>query len=545
VGGSGTFCVVTLGALTGGATSTQANGFLGAYMKFAGFDGVVFQGRSEHWVYLYLHDGVAELRDATHLLGLDTWEMQDALTAELGKKARAVSVFGIGPAGENRVRFAAIAGDRGHVAGHNGSGAVMGSKRVKAIVAERGRRFAVADADGLSAAAKRLLEAVLRNPAGRNVYEWGTSQLYAGASAQGYLPVRNYNTSVFPQTERFLGESYRPAFQAKRDPCWACRFDHVHTVTIPEGPYAGFHGEEPEYEQWASCGAQIGNTDPAAAVVLANEIDRLGLETNEAGWVIGWVMDCYGRGILTREDTGGLEMTWGNVETTRAMVRKIARREGIGDLLAEGVKRAAERLGRGSEERAVYILKGNTPRSHDHRGRWLEMLDTCVSDTGTISVGPPTKQEEQGAPARYDWFNPEQLAEVAGKHSGRMHFEDCLGACRFNMRAELTAVVDTLKAATGWDYTPDEAIQVGRRVLCLLRAFNLRQGLNPALERPSALYGSVPADGPAAGKAVLPHWDRMRAGYYRWVGWDLETGRPLPETLRELGLPEVEKELWG
>jgi len=546
VNGSGTFSAVTVGPMTGGSTTTQANGFLGAYMKFSGYDGLILQGHADRWVYLYLHDGVAELRDAEHLLGLDTYEMHAAIAAELGKKEREISVFGVGPAGERQVRFAAIIGDHGHAAGHNGSGAVMGSKRVKAVVAARGPRgFAVADEAAVSEAAKRLTEAVLANPVGRNGYEWGTSQNFVGAAKGGWLPIKNYTTSLFAEAPAFMGERYRQSLEMKPSPCWACRSKHLHMVTITEGPYAGFYGEEPEYEQWAAWGPVIGNTDVTGAVVLSVEVDRLGLENNEAGWVIGWAIECYERGILTKEDTGGLEMTWGNVEAARAMLRKIAHREGIGDLLAEGVKRASEKWGRGGEELAVYTMRGNSPRGHDHRARWVEMLDSCVSDTGTISVGPVTLPEEQGAPAKFDAFNWEQVAEVAGKHQGRMVFEDCLGTCRFTTRGPLAAVAAAVAAATGWDFTESEGIEVGRRTVNLLRAFNLKRGLTAALEYPSKRYGSTPVDGPAVGKSVAPYWEEMRAGYYRLMGWELETGRPLPETLEALGLGTVAGDLWG
>ena len=341
--GSGTFAAVTVGAMTGGATSTQANGFLGAYMKFAGYDGVILQGRSDRWVYLYLHDGIAELRDAAHLLGLDTFRTQEAITAELGKKEHAVSVFGVGPAGERGVRFAMIAGDRGHVAAHNGVGAVMGSKRVKAIVAARGpRRFPLADAGRLEEASRQMMEALLADPRGRRAFDWGTSLSFREYSRIGALPVRNYTTSVFPEALDFMGDKYRSVFHAKPSRCWACRSNHHQSLTVPSGPFAGYKAEEPEYEQWASCGPQMGNADVASAVVIADEIDRLGMDVNETSWVMGWVMECYEKGILTKEDTGGLEMTWGNVESIRAMARKIAYREGIGDMLAEGVKRASD-----------------------------------------------------------------------------------------------------------------------------------------------------------------------------------------------------------
>ena len=543
--GTGTVSFVTKGALTGGATTSQANGFMGAYMKFSGYDAVIVQGQSPKWVYLYLHDGVAELRDAGHLEGLDTYDLQDRITEELGKKERQLSVLGVGPAGEKLVRFAAIAGDKGHVAGHNGTGAVMGSKRLKAIVAERGPRFPIHDEKALKERANRIIDEILANPAARNTYEWGTQNAFPGMERTGELPVKNYTTNLFPEAMNFTRPVYQQSYELERMPCWACRTKHLHMITVRGGKYDGFRSEEPEYEQWAAWGPQVGNTDVAGAVVLSNLVDRLGVDTNEASWLIGWVIECYERGILTAEDTGGLEMTWGNVEAMVAMLHKIARREGIGDLLAEGVKRASERLGRGSQDLAIYIEKGNSPRGHDHRSRWVEMVDTCVSDTGTMAVGPAWIPQEQGVKENPDLHNWEDVAELLGRHNGRMMFEDSLGICRFTSRTTMEGLGKAVEAATGWEsFTGEEALAVGRRVTNLLRVFNLRCGIGPELERPSKRYGSIPVDGPMAGKNIMEHWDDMRRRYYELMGWDFETGRPLPDTLRRLGLSDLIQDAW-
>ncbi len=290
VGGSGTFSVVTKGPLTNGAASSQANGFLGAYLKFSGFDGIIVQGAANRFVYLYIHDGTAELRDASHLAGKDTWEIEKLIKKELGKRKREMSVFGIGPAGENLVRFACIVGDEGHVAAHNGVGAVMGSKKLKAFAVARGKGgVAVKDKAKLSTLAKELLETAKSRP-GLNIYEWGTSMIYSGIHTRGGLPVKNYTTSIFPQHGKFMGDKIRASFEIKLNPCWACQMHHCHIMKVTEGPYKGYVGEEPEYEQWASWGSVIGQTDPGAALMLANENDRLGMDTNEASWVIGWVL---------------------------------------------------------------------------------------------------------------------------------------------------------------------------------------------------------------------------------------------------------------
>ncbi len=544
--GSGTFSAVTKGPMTNGATTTQANGFLGAYLKFAGFDAIILQGQAASWQYLYLHDGTAELREAGHLLGKDTWEVQDAITAELGKKERDLSVFGVGPAGENMIRYAAIAGDRGHIAGHNGAGAVLGAKKLKAIVAERsGQRVPVYDQQALRQAADAIIEAILADPAASTTYHWGTSMSYAAGYAAGWLPVKNYTTNLFPQYRDFLGENYRPRYDLKRAPCFACRTRHLHIMTIKDGPYAGFVGEEPEYELFASWGSLVGQTDVDAAVVIANEVDRLGFETNELGWVVAWAMECYEKGIITKEDTEGLELTWGNVNAIRALIRRIAHREGkFANILAEGVKRAAAQLGRGSDQLAIYTGKGTTPRTHDHRGRWIELIDTVTSNTGTMEIGQPTFAGELGAPTKPDPFSPTDMALVAGKTNGRMLFEDCLGTCRFTTRTQLALLLAAVNAATGWDMNLDEAMAVGRRIANLVRAFNLRHGIPSSLEFPSERYASTPVDGPAAGKSIRPHLPAILDTYYELMGWDRASGRPRPETLRALGLAYVVPDLW-
>ncbi|MHB1131290.1 MAG: aldehyde ferredoxin oxidoreductase family protein [Chloroflexota bacterium] len=544
--GSGTFSAVAKGPLTKGATTTQANGFLGAYLKFSGYDAVVLEGVAKRWLYLHLHDGQAELRDASRLVGRDTWEVQDDLLAELGKKERELSVFSIGPAGENLVRYAAIVGDRGHVAGHNGIGAVMGSKRLKAIVAERGRsRLAVHDPAGLRQAADLIIEQIQTHPSSAGTYRWGTSTSYATGHTQGWLPVRNYSTNIFPEYRDFVGENYRPRFELKRAPCFACRTRHLHLVKILNGPYAGFEGEEPEYEQFAAWGSLVGQTDVPAAIVISNEVDRLGMETNEAGWAVAWALECYERGLLKPADTDGLELTWGNVEAIRTLLQRIAHRQGdFAQLLGEGVRAAAIALGQGSESLAIYTNKGTTPRTHDHRARWIELADTLISSTGTMEVGQPTFIEELGAPARWDGYAAKDVSLVMAKTNGRMLFEDCLGTCRFTTKTLLANVVNAINAATGWNMDNDEAMQAGRRIANLLRAFNVRHGIDARGEQASDRYWSAPLDGPAAGKSFAESWPELQSRFYEQMGWDLQSGRPLPATLRAVGLSEVVDDLW-
>ena len=538
VGGTGTISIVTKGALTGGSTSVQANGLMGAYMRFSGYDGVILQGASEEWKYLVIRDGAAELRDADKLLGLDTYETYDTLKEEFGEPGRGASVVSIGPAGESLVRWAGVFVDHGHSASHNGVGAVMGSKKLKAIISFRGEgRIDVADPEGLKDVSQRMYEEV----------EWfsgtvgGVEKNYK--AGLGTIPVRNYTTNIWDVSDERLdtyGEKHiRERYQVSREPCWGCRLLHCAMMHVEDGPYATYV-EEPEYEQMAAWGPVIGQTNVEATMMLSGLTDRLGLENNEAGWLTSWVMECFEKGWLTAETTGGFEIKWGDVEAVKKMLHMISKREGFGDVLAEGVKRASESIGGPAADAAIYTMKGNTPRGHDHRTRWAEMFDTCVSNTSTIetSTGRAPPEPNIRGPA-----NPIAISTVVATTKGLMQLEDSVGSCRFNTRSNLGLISEAVAAATGWDFSAEEGKAVGLRAVNLMRAFNLRAGLGKELDRPSARYGSTPVDGPSAGKSVLPHWDDMLNNYYELMGWDTETGIPLPSTLETLGIGYVNKEL--
>jgi len=533
--GSGMIAVVSKGPMTNMAGSSQANGFFGTYLKFSGFDGVVIQGKATEWKYLRIHDGTAELCDARDLVGKDTLETEDAVRDKLDKQC---SIYGIGPAGENLVRYSAIFGDHGHVAAHNGLGAVMGSKKLKAIVAERGQwKTEVADPDHHTRAVKDFAQQFhkMQHP----LFQYGTADLVGLAKKLGWLPVKNYTTSDFPEFEKFTGEAIRKNFKTKSTPCWACRKGHTCSIQIQEGPYAGFEGEEPDYEGVAAMGSLIGLTDPATTIYLCNQVDRLGMDINESGYVIAWLMECYEKGYLKKTDLDGLEMNWGNGEAVLEMLKKIACRDGCGDLLAEGVKRASEKFGSEAATCAVYTMKGASPRTHDHRANWPELIDTCLSNTGTIEVtGGAPKPEELGLEPVKDPSDPIQVSTMNAKLNGKGQFLDSLPLCRFCMM-DFKSPIEALNIITGWDMDIAEAADVGRRIVNQFRAFNFRHGLTKEMEAPSIRYGSTPTDGPAEGKAIMPQWDALRRTYYEEMGWDPETGKPLPDTLKKLGLQEL------
>ena len=548
IGGSGSISVVTKGALTNGATTVQANGFFGAFLKFSRYDGVIIQGAAGRWLSLHIADGVAELRAAGHLLGKDTYETADLVKAELGKTDLQMSVLSIGPAGEHLVRFAGVFVDKGHSASHNGSGAVMGSKRLKAIAVARSTGAVnVWDGAKLADVAKRFRadpgwEEVPDSLTTFRTTVGGVHDSYK--SGLGTLPIKNYTTNIWDIPEEKLhcySEAYiKEHFDPKPHSCWACSKPHSSIMTIPHGPYKGMVVEEPEYEQLAAWGPLIDNQDVAAAFMLSGVCDRLGFDNNEAGWLVGWVMECYEKGYLTKDALGGLDLGWGNVEAVRQLLFLIAHRQGCGDFLAEGVMRASQKVGGAAAKCAIYTMKGNTPRGHDHRTRWKEMFDTVTSGTGTLEtwmITPPTP--ELSGPGY-----PAEVATYTAATKGRMIFEDSLVTCVFNTLTNMRLLVAALNAATGWDFTADEGQNVGLRAVHLIRAYNIRCGIGKTQDYPSERYGSTPVDGPSKGLSVTPVWEQMLETYYKQMGWDVLSGRPLPETLKAFGLEHIITDIW-
>jgi aldehyde:ferredoxin oxidoreductase len=550
IGGSGSICIVAKGAMTNGMSSTQANGFLGAFLRFNGYDAMIFQGAAPKWSYLYIHDGVEELKDASHLLGKSTMDTETAIREELKKGERQVSIISIGPAGEHLVRFACMVADGGHVAAHNGVGAVMGSKKLKAIVIDRGTHAVpLKDKEAMSIIAKEMLANALNDKMNSQTHREGTVGGVVFSTPMGMVPVKNYSTNVHviapEKLQMYSAQNIRETFNAKPSPCWACTAKHCHKMEVPEGKYKGRIVEEPEFEGMSSCSSLMGISNVVTTVVMTSEIDRLGFDVNETGWLMAWVMECYEKGLLTKKDTDGLEMKWGNDEAIMAMLNKTARREGFGNILAEGVMRAARHIGGEAAKLTINTMKGNTPRSHDHRVMWQEMFDTCVSNTGTLESHSAAPLKLLGLPPMYEKFDPEVISTVVAKIKGSMVFEDSLVTCRFNTINALDILCKAVNASTGWDMDFQEAMQAGRRAVNLARVYNLRAGIGAELDAPSERYGSTLTDGPFAGKGIMPHWDKMVRNYYKLMGWDENTGKPLPETLKSLGIDPVIPQLYG
>ena len=312
---------------------------------------------------------------------------------------------------------------------------------------------------------------------------------------------------------------------------------HCHELTISEGPYKGLVVQEPEYECFSAMGSQIGNMEVASAMMLTDVVDRLGLEMNETGWVIGLAIECYEKGLINDKDTDGIKLTWGNVEAVKSMLHNIARREGFGDILADGVMHAAQRIGGEAPNFAVYTKKGNTPRGYDFRAFWMEMFDKMTSNTGTL-------ESRASRMAPIGIYEPDKVVSIAATGKGRMSFEDTLGTCRLACMSDIQTLAEVVSAVTGWDFTADEAEMVSLRIVNLLRAYNFRCGHTRELEAPSPRLGSAPLDGPAQGISIIPELNKMLDNYYEQMGWDKVTGAPLSDTLKKLGLGHIIKDIW-
>lgn len=539
VHGSGTMCVISKGPMTNLAGASQSNGYWGAFLKSCGYDGIVMQGCADRWTYLVIHDGKVEFRDASHLVGKDTQETQQFIRKELGMKGR-VSVNCIGPAAENKVRFSVIVGDGTHTVSKNGLGAVLASKKIKAIVICQGKnRVPLWDEELLKKISKELHDKAITYRGGA-IHRWGTNAGFSILYEIGQLPVKNYTTNHFPEHEKMNGEYVRTRFEKTgQNTCFRCGIHHNLIFTVTEGPHQGLVAEEPEYEAFAALGPQIGQTDAGSVFFLSDLVDRLGLDVNETGWVLGWIMECFEKGILTRKDTDGIEMNWGDVEAVRKILSKIANREGIGDLLAEGVKRASEEIGGEAADMAICTKKGTTPRGHDHRGRWSELVDSCFTNTSTIEATyGGVRPHELGMPLVSDPFSPWEVATINGVLNGWHIFEDCLGGCRFNL-PDPHLVTEAFNAATNFNFSLSEMIKTGKRIVNTLRVFNMKNGLTCDVEAPSTRYGSTPVNGPAKGKGILEHWNLIREIYYQLMGWNADSGEPLPATLKDLGLEDL------
>ncbi len=537
--GGSRYSAVGKSPLTGTWGDSSSGGNFGPYLKFAGYDGVFFTGISEKPVYLLVDNGKAEIRDAAHLWGKDTHETEDILKQELGNQ---VEVASIGPSGEKVSLIAAIMTDKGRAAGRSGLGAVMGSKKLKAVVARGSMKAPVADDAGMSSLRKEY-----RAQLG-GLYEefhtYGTPAVVVPFAKIGDAPVKNWGGVCdidFPQIENLGIDAVMDRVQKKYG-CYRCVVACGGLMKESSGEHhyqAGVH--KPEYETITLFGANCLN-DNMESIIKANDIcNRYGLDTISAGNCISFAIDLYENRIITKEDTGGIEMTWGNHRSIIAMLERLAKREGFGDVLADGTRAAAMKIGRGAEECAVHY-HGQEPPAHNPKLEYgfasVFRMDATPARHARwhavfVPKGVPVPQYEPGA-----WTGRGEAQKVNVMFN---HAVEGFGLCLFVLASypHVEALLDFLKAATGWDMTVEEILKAGERIGTLRHLFNLREGFNPLTYRVSGrLTGKPPMkQGPLAGITIDE--ETVNREFLEAMDWDRETTRPSRQKLEYLGLEKM------
>lgn len=533
--------------LTGFIGIARSHGFFAPELKFAGYDSIIISGRSEKPSYIWINDDRVTVEDASSFWGLDTYECEEKIKKELGDSK--VKVACIGKAGENLIRFASIMNDRGHAAGRCGIGAVMGSKNLKAVAVRGNRKVPVVNEKEILEQRKIWLKISSENKFAKQLADYGTAGDYDRIETRhisGDLPTKNYTTAIFPKYRNLAGQYMRERYPTKKDPCFNCHIGHDYTIEIPSGANAGRY-IYPEYETTAAFGSNIGNDDTEAIIKLNDNANRVGVDVIELSHILSLVMEGYEKGFLTKNDTDNITFTWGNIKAVTDIIDKIVNRDGIGNVFAEGVKRAADHLG--LPHLAVHI-KGMSPVLHDLRHNWGWLMDYTVAPAGPTHQGIGTANAYTIDP---DIKFPGQTAfstYMKGEAAKMGHMKwvalDCLGICAHAAPGvPLSLIVKFLSAAVGWDIGVNELFRVVERSLTLARAFNIRQGLTVEDDWPSERILEAPPDGPAEGFTAKWKFRAMLEDYYQVMGWDPKTGKPWKNTLNDLELKNIAKDLWG
>jgi aldehyde:ferredoxin oxidoreductase len=541
VSGSGRNAVGAKSPLTGGFGEADAGGFWQAELKAAGFDEIIFTGEAEKPVWLWVNDGNAELRDASALWGLEVAETQDRMRQEVGDKNAKTAL--IGPAGEKRARIACVINDLNHVAGRCGLGAVMGAKKLKGVATRGHSPPKLADPGKVAELAKTIVQRIETEARGTHTY--GTGAAMDAGVATGNLPTRNFRDGGFEGAMKIDARTLKDTYRVGMGTCHACAVRCKKEVRLTEPYVVEERYGGPEYETLAALGSDCG-VDDLAAICKANELcQRYGLDTISAGATIAFAMECYEDGIITGEDTGGIDLRFGNAEAMVTLTGMMGRREGIGDLLADGVKHASEVLGRGSEMYAVHV-KGQEVPMHEPRLKKALGLGYAVSPTGADHCH--NMHDTFMTRDNYERVKPlgildEVPVSSLGPEKVRLYktfaelrvLANSLCLCTFPPW-RFTEYVELLNAVTGWDTSMHELVLAAERALSLARVFNIREGFGPQDDRLPVRFFRPQTSGFLSETAVdREELSRAVRTYYGMMGWD-EEGVPRLETLQYLNV---------
>jgi aldehyde:ferredoxin oxidoreductase len=548
------YTVCAKSPLTGAEGEAEAGGWWGPELKKAGFDAIIIRGSSSTLVYLYIKDGKIEIKDATHLWGKDTGTTQKIIKEELADDK--IRIAQIGPAGENLVRFANIVNELKHFNGRNGLGAVMGSKKLKAIAVRGTKPIELYDKERVSQVTKEITARIMDNPLSRDLRELGTPAVVRGFYEAGCLPSFNWTTGYFQEGENLTAETLNRTILKGTKGCYACpiRCKRVVEVDKPglkvDPAYGG-----PEYETIASLGSLCGISD-LKYIAKANELcNKYTMDTISTGMVIAFAMQCYEEGLLTKKDTGGIELTFGNKEAVLKIIEKIAHREGLGDLLSQGSYLAAQKIGKGAEK-FIHQVKGQEIPMHDTRLKTGVGLQYALSDYGADhmkAAHDPFFKDKDSVGVKemkgLGILEPVSPTDIGEKKVALFKLLDIywtvfdiLGVCDFGYVPRsvgtMEELLEIIRATTGWETTWFELMQAGERSINMARIFNYREGFTSQDDTLPEVFFRDFKGGPLNGKFAIYKEDFQKALKLRYelMGWDTNDGIPKPTKLIELGL---------
>ncbi len=530
---AGKICAVSKSPLTNVFADSYSGGWFGPMLKFAGFDVLVVEGRAHHPMYVNIDDDQVTFRDARSLWGIDTYDAEDVIRDELG--ARNVSVATIGPAGENLVRYAVITNEYGRQFGRCGLGAVMGSKKLKAIAVQGSGSLSVRDPRGTLDLIDEWCTKFKESAASKSYFKYGSADNIEVNSQMGLLPTKYWSSGSFDEIMSLRPKVWKPKYVSKSKGCYGCIQPCGKLFKIDEGKFAGTIVEGPEYETIYSMGSLCLNGD-IEAIARQNELcDRLGLDTITTGNCIAFAMQCYENSILTKKDTDGLEMNFGNADAQIEMIQKIVRREGIGDILAEGTRLASQTIGKGAEALAVHV-KGLEPPGFDPRRLKAMGVAYSVSSRGACHLRSCIYSPDRAGD--FDAYPLSHRGRFLKKYENLMTILDTLIMCKF--QRSISTIPDYTKAlrvVTGKSFDEEELLTVAERINNLERLFNIREGITRKDDRLPAYVSEVALKfGSSKGTTLKKEeLEGMLDEYYRARGWNKQ-GIPRAETLENLGL---------
>ncbi len=534
--------------LTGILCDASSGGYWGTDFKRAGFDAMIVEGASPEPVYLWIHDGQVEFRKASHLWGQDALEVQESIQKELGDKK--ICVAAIGPAGEKQVLISCLINDEGRAPGRGGNGAIFGAKKLKAIAVRGTRPVPIHDLKIYNDMCQKIAKDNGTAEGIAAMREYGTAQVLDNLYSIGDIPIKNWQIGLWEEGCKNLGgKRMKETILVPHRPCYRCTLGCSRYVKIKEGPYK-MEGPGPEYETLGAMGTMC-LIDNLNAVSFANDLcNRYGTDTISTGVTIAFAMEAYEKGLITKEDTGGFELKWGDPEAMIAMVHQIGKKEKLGALLGQGVKRCAKELGRDSWKYAVHV-KGMETAMHDPRTFFSIGLTYAVGPRGACHLhghspnweGIQDPYPEWDLKGLYPYFQSEGKGKLVKLCQDYTAVVNSLVSCYFlTFILKPSDMAALLTAATGTNYTSQSLLKVGERIMALHRAYNNLCGITRKDDVLAPRQLEPTKEGGNAGK--VPDMEVMKDEFYKESGWTSE-GKPSWETLEALGLEDVAKKLHG